>query len=124
MLFLPRVLDILGTPDTLIEGSRITPGEGSETGIEIHNAPGTELQGSHITGGTNAFWANRLREDKGTDGRGKGIPTDIRNEHNVIRQTANGIRIDAGEKLSVVENIIEGIDGAKLRVADGIELSR
>ena len=63
-------------------------------------------------------------EDRGTDGRGKGIPSGIRIESNVIRQAANGIRIDAGEDLSMVENVIDGIDGAEQRMADGIKVSR
>eukprot|EP00130_Batrachochytrium_dendrobatidis_P008276 XP_006683151.1 hypothetical protein BATDEDRAFT_28711 [Batrachochytrium dendrobatidis JAM81] len=116
------IIIILGTHDTLIEDNRITAGEDSKAGIEVHNAPGTELQGNHITGGTDEFWAIRLSEDKGTDGRGKGIPTGIRIERNVIRQTANGIRIDAGKNLSMDENVVDGIDGAELRVADGIEI--
>ncbi|MGX2957856.1 right-handed parallel beta-helix repeat-containing protein [Peribacillus sp. JNUCC 23] len=118
------VLVILGTPDTLIEDNRITAGEDSKAGIEVRNGPGTELRGNHITGGTDGFWAIRLNEDRGTDGRGTGIPSGIMIESNVIRQTANGIRIDAGEDLSLVENVVDGIDGAELRVADGIEVSR
>jgi hypothetical protein len=103
------VLVILGTPDTLIED---------------RNAPGTELRGKHITGGMDGFWAIRLNEDRGADGRGKGIPSGIRIECNVIRQAANGIRIDAREVLRLVGNVVEGIDGAELRVADEIEVSR
>ncbi|MHC0037676.1 right-handed parallel beta-helix repeat-containing protein [Pseudoneobacillus sp. C159] len=118
------VLVILGTPDTLIEDNRITAGEDSKAGIEVRNAPGTELRGNHITGGTDGFWAIRLSEDRGSHGRGKGIPSGIKIESNVIRQTANGIRIDAGEDISLVENIVDGIDGEVLRVADGIEVSR
>ncbi|MBU8880956.1 right-handed parallel beta-helix repeat-containing protein [Bacillus sp. FJAT-29790] len=114
------VLVILGTPDTLIEDNWINAGEDSKAGIEVRNAPGTELHGNYITGGTDGFWAIRLSEDRGTDGRGTGIPSGIRIEYNVIRQAANGIRIDAGEDFSVVENVI---DGAELRVADGIEVS-
>ncbi|WP_419959902.1 right-handed parallel beta-helix repeat-containing protein [Psychrobacillus sp. BM2] len=114
------VLVILGTPDTLIEYNRITAGEGSKVGIEIRNGPGTELHGNHITGGTDGFWAIRLNEDRGTDGRGTGIPTGIMIVSNVIRQTPNGIRIDAGEDLSLVENVVDDIDGEELRVADGI----
>ena len=118
------ILVILGTPDTLIEDNRITAGEDSKDGIEVRNAPGTELQGNHITGGTDGFWAIRLSEDRGADGRGTGIPSGIRIEGNVIRQSANGIRIDAGEDLSMIENVIDGIEGAELRVADGIEVSQ
>lgn len=115
------ILVILGTPDTLIEDNRIIAGEASKAGIEVRNAPGTQLHGNHITGGANGFWAIWLSEDRGTEGRGTGIPSGIRIECNVIRQTSNGIRIDAGEKISVVENFIDGIDGAELKVADGIE---
>ncbi|WP_428910615.1 right-handed parallel beta-helix repeat-containing protein [Niallia sp. Krafla_26] len=116
------ILVILGTPDTLIEDNRITAGEDSKVGIELRNAPGTELFGNHITGGTDGFWAIRLSKDRGTNGRGKGIPSGIRIEHNVIRQTANGIRIDAGEDLSMVQNVVEGIDEVEMRVADEIEI--
>jgi nitrous oxidase accessory protein NosD len=116
------VLVILGTPNTLIEDNRITAGDDSKVGIEVRNAPGTELRGNHITGGTDEFWAIRLKEDRGTDGRGTGIPSGIRIEYNVIRQAANGIRIDAGKELSMVENAIEGINGAELKVDDGIEV--
>ncbi|MFS0820897.1 nitrous oxide reductase family maturation protein NosD [Bacillus sp. 1P02SD] len=115
------VLVILGTPDTLIEDNKITAGKDSKVGIEIRNAPGTKLSGNHITGGTDGFWAIRLSEDRGADGRGKGVPAGIRIEYNVIRQTANGIRIDAGKDLRMVENVV---DGAELRVAEGIEVSK
>ncbi|RDW15190.1 hypothetical protein CWR48_19355 [Oceanobacillus arenosus] len=118
------VLVILGTPDTLVVDNRITAGEDSKTGIEVRNAPGTELRGNHITGGTDGFWAIRLKKDSGTDGRGKGIPSGIRIESNVIRQAANGIRIDDGEDLNLVDNDVYGIDGAKLRVADGINSAK
>ena len=118
------VLVILGTPDTLIEDNRITAGEDSKAGIEVRNAPGTELRGNHITGGTDKFWAIRLSEDRGADGRGTGIPSGIRIKGNVIRQAANGIRIDAGKNLCMMENVIDGIEGDELRVADGIEVNR
>ena len=118
------VLVILGTPDTLIEDNRITAGEDSKVGIEVRNAPGTELHGNHITGGTDGFWAIRLSKDRGADGRGKGIPSGIRIKDNVIRQAANGIRIDAGKDICMVENIVDGIDGVKLRVAEGIQVNR
>ncbi len=118
------ILVILGTPDTLIEDNRITAGKDSKVGIEVRNAPDTELHGNHITGGTDGFWAIQLSEDRGTDGRGKGIPSGIRIESNVIRQAANGIRIDAGQNLSMVENVIDSIDGAEQRMADGIKVSR
>ncbi len=118
------ILVILGTPDTLIEDNKINAGEDSEAGIEVRNAPGTELHGNHITGGTDSFWAIRLSEDRGTDGRGKGIPSGISIEYNVIRQAANGIKIDAGKDLSMVENVFDGIDGDELRVSDGIDVSR
>ena len=116
------ILVILGTPDTLIEDNRITARKNSKVGIEIRNAPGTELHSNHITGGTNDFWAIRLNEDRGSDGRGKGLPSRIRIESNVIRQAANGIRIDAGQNLSMVDNVVDGIDGAELKVADGIDV--
>ena len=102
------VLVILGTPDTL---------------IEVRNGPGTQLHGNHITEGTEGFWTIRLNEDRGADGRGTGIPSGIRIESNVIRKAANGIRIDAGEDLSMVENVVNGIDGAELRMADGVEVA-
>ncbi|SDN49483.1 Right handed beta helix region [Psychrobacillus sp. OK028] len=117
------ILVILGTPETLIENNRITGDEDSNTGIEVRNAPGTKLRGNHITGGTEGFWSIRLSEDRGTDGRGSGIPSDISIESNIIRQASNGIRIDAGKDLSMVENVVDGIDGAELRVADGIDVS-
>ncbi|QGS69994.1 hypothetical protein CV093_21085 [Oceanobacillus sp. 143] len=88
--------------------------------MEVRNGPGTELHGNHITGGTDGFWAIRLKEDSGTDGRGTGIPSGVRIESNVIRQATNGIRIDAGKDLNLVGNVVDGVDGAKLRVADGI----
>jgi hypothetical protein len=82
------------------------------------------LHGNHITGGTDKFWAIRLVKDKGADGRGKGIPSDIRIKDNVIRQAANGIRIDAGKNLCIMENAFDGIEGDELRVADGIKVSK
>ncbi|MCG7345832.1 right-handed parallel beta-helix repeat-containing protein [Sporosarcina sp. ACRSL] len=118
------ILVILGTPDTLIEGNRITAGEDSKVGIEIRNAPGTKLLSNHITGGTDGFWAIRLNKDRGADGRGNGIPSDIKIESNVIRQAANGIRIDAGQNLTLVENVIDAIDGTELKVSEGIKVSQ
>ena len=118
------VLVILGTPDTLIEDNRITAGDDSRVGIEVRNAPGTKLHGNHITGGTDKFWAIRLIKDSGADGRGKGIPSGIRIKGNVIRQATNGIRIDAGKNLCIMENVFDGIRGDELRVADGIEVSK
>ncbi|MDI2586900.1 right-handed parallel beta-helix repeat-containing protein [Psychrobacillus sp. NEAU-3TGS] len=115
------VLVILGTPDTLIEDNWVSAGENSKVGIEVQNGPGTKLLSNYITGGAEGFWAIRLAEDRGADGRGKGIPSDIKIESNVMRQAANGIRIDAGERLHLVENLLDDIDGAKLRVADGID---
>ena len=118
------VLVILGTPDTLIEDNRIIAGEDSKAGIEVRNAPGTELHGNYITGGIDGFWAIRLSEDRGADGRGTGIPSGIRIVGNIIRQAANGIRIDAGKDICIVENVVDGIDGAELRVAEGIQVNR
>lgn len=118
------ILVILGTPNTLIEDNWINAGEDSKAGIEIRNAPGTELHGNYITGGTDGFWAIQVSEDRGNDGRGKGIPSGLKIERNVIRQATNGIRIDVGKDLSVVGNVVDGIDGAELRVADGIKVRR
>ncbi|MFC4411686.1 nitrous oxide reductase family maturation protein NosD [Chungangia koreensis] len=118
------ILVILGTPDTLIEDNRITGDEDSKTGIEVRNAPGTELHRNHITGGTDGFWAIRLSEDQGTEGRGKGIPSGINLEHNVIRLASNGIRVDAGKDIGIVENIIEDINGAELKVTEDVEIAR
>jgi hypothetical protein len=118
------ILVILGTPDTLIEDNRITAREDSKVGIEIRNAPGTKLLGNHITGGAEGFWSIRLRDDRGTEGRGKGIPSKIRMESNVIRQAANGIRIDAGKGINMVENVVDSIDGEKLKVSEGIEVNQ
>lgn len=117
------ILVILGTPDTLIEDNRITGGENSKSGIEVRNAPGTELSGNYITGGTDGFWSIRLSEDRGTDGRGKGIPSGINVERNVIRLASNGIRVDAGDDLGIVENIIEDINGTDLKVAENVEIA-
>lgn len=112
------ILVILGTPNTLIENNRINAREDSNTGIEVRNAPDTELPGNHITRGSDEFWAIHLSEDHGTDGRGRGIPSGIKIEGNVIRQTANGIRIDAGKNLSMDDNTLDGISGDELRAAD------
>ncbi|MDW0116151.1 right-handed parallel beta-helix repeat-containing protein [Sporosarcina thermotolerans] len=116
------ILVMLGTPDTLIEDNRITAKGDSKTGIEIRNAPGTKLFRNYITGGNSGFWSIKLGEDRGNNGRGIGIPKGIRIEHNVIRQAANGIKINAGEDLSVIENVMDGIGGDKLKVDDGIKL--
>src|SRR5690606_9918789 len=94
----------------------------SKAGIELRNAPGTELRGNYITGGTDDFWAIRLKKDKGTNGRGKGIPSDIMMKCNVIRQATNGIKIEAGRNLKLLENIIEGIDEEEIKVSDDIDV--
>lgn len=117
------ILVILGTPNTFIENNRIIAGEGSKAGIEVRNAPGTELRGNFISGGTDEFWAIKLNEDRGSNERGKGIPSDVQIECNVIRQAANGIKIDAGRDLTLGENVINDIEGTELMVADDIEVS-
>lgn len=118
------ILVILGTAGTVIENNVIVAGKNSNTGIEIRNAPDTVLRGNHITGGTGDFWAIRLKEDPGADGRGKGIPSGIRMENNLIRQAANGIRIDAGKDLLSTGNILESIDDEEWKVADGVEMNQ
>ncbi|WP_235864600.1 right-handed parallel beta-helix repeat-containing protein [Ureibacillus acetophenoni] len=118
------ILVILGTPDTLIENNNIFAREDSKAGIEVRNAPGTKLQRNHITGGSDGFWAIRLSEDSGNGGRGNGIPRGIQIESNVIRNSANGIRIDAGDDLNVVDNIVNEIDGEELKVANEVKVKQ
>lgn len=114
---------ILGTPDTIIENNTIIAEEDSKVGIELRNAPGTVLRGNHITGEGGEFWAIRLKEDKGTDGRGKGIPLNIKVEYNNIRYTSGGIRIDAGKDIELVDNVIDCIEGEAFKVADGVQVN-
>lgn len=113
---------ILGTPNTMIENNNIIADEDSKVGIEIRNAPGTELRDNYITGQTDGFWAIWLKDDRGADGRGKGIPFNIKIKDNTIRRAANGIRIDAGKNLHLSENVLNCIDGVAVKVAEGVEV--
>ncbi|MPV36054.1 right-handed parallel beta-helix repeat-containing protein [Georgenia subflava] len=118
------ILVILGTPDTLVENNDITGGDGAEVGIELRNAPGTVVRGNTITDAdAEDFWAIRLTEDDGADGRGVGVPEDVRIVGNTIIDSANGIRVDAGEEIEMGENVLRRIDGTEVRVADRAEVS-
>jgi hypothetical protein len=114
------ILVILGTPDTVIENNEITAGGRSATGIEVRNGPGTVIRDNTITDGTGKFWAIRLREDDGADGRGKGISRAVTVIDNTILRAANGIRVDAGKDIEVADNVLKGIRNTELRIADDV----
>jgi nitrous oxidase accessory protein NosD len=114
------ILVILGTPDTVIERNAITAGGRSASGIEVRNGPGTRIQDNTITDGSDDFWAIRLREDDGADGRGKGVPQAVSVTQNRILRAANGIRVDAGEGIKVAGNVLEGIGDTEVRIAKGV----
>lgn len=116
------ILVILGTPDTVIENNEITAGMHSVTGIEVRNGPGTLIRDNTITDGTDDFWAIRLRKDDGADGRGKGMPRAVTITDNTILRAANGIRVDAGKDIELTDNVLKGIGGTELRIADGVQL--
>lgn len=116
------ILVILGTPNTLIENNKILADENSKVGIELRNAPGTDIRDNYITGRTDGFWAIWLKRDWGADGRGQGVPANVKIANNVIRRAENGIRIDAGENLQLVENVLNCIDGVAIKVAEGVEV--
>ncbi|MET0887844.1 MAG: right-handed parallel beta-helix repeat-containing protein [Mycetocola sp.] len=115
------ILVILGTPDTLIENNEITGGERSATGIEVRNGPRTKIHGNTITDGTDDdFWAIRLLSDDGADGRGRGVPEGVAITANTILRAANGIRVDAAEDVDLTDNVLKGIGGTKLRIAEDV----
>lgn len=116
------VLVILGTPGTVVEDNEITAGEESVVGIEVRNGPGTVVRGNTVTEGSRGFWAVRLTEDDGADGRGAGTPRDVRVEDNTIRGAANGIRVDDGENVTVRGNVLDDIGGEELQVAREAEV--
>jgi hypothetical protein len=113
------VLVILGTPGTVVEGNTILAGTGSTAGIEVGNGPGTVVRGNTITGGTPGFWAVLLVEDQGSGGRGQGVPSGVVIEGNTVRQAEAGIRVEAGEDVTVADNDFEGVAGEELRVDEG-----
>jgi hypothetical protein len=115
------VLVILGTPGTVVEHNEITADEGSVVGIEVRNAPGTVVRQNTIARGAEGFWAVRLVEDDGADGREAGVPEGVRVEGNTIR-SANGIRVDAGEDVEVQGNVLDGVRGEQLRLAEEADI--
>lgn len=116
------VVVMLGTPDTVVERNVIT--DGRTAGIELRNAPGTVVRGNMIVGNdADGFWAIRLREDDGSDGRGEGEPTDVRIEGNVIARNDGGIRIDAGSDVRVLDNELGRNEEADLRVDEDAQVS-
>lgn len=118
------VLVILGTPQTLIENNEIIAGEESRSGIEVRNGPGTVVRANSVVGGSSeAFWAIRLLADGGADGRGEGVPRDVRVEGNAIMASANGIRVDAGDGIVLADNTITGVRGGEQRLSENVALS-
>jgi predicted small lipoprotein YifL len=115
------IVVILGTPETLIEGNQIAAGRRSVAGIEVRNGPGTVVRDNTVTGGVDDFWAIRLRKDDGTDGRGKGIPSEVAVTDNRILGAANGIRVDAGKDIELADNVLMGIRDTELRIAEGAQ---
>jgi nitrous oxidase accessory protein NosD len=116
------VLVILGTPDTLVEGNEITPGDESEAGIELRNAPGTVVRGNRLVGGGEDYWGIRIEEDEGADGREAGVAVDVLVEENTVARAANGIRVDAGRDITLRDNRFVQIDGLHTQVADDAEV--
>jgi hypothetical protein len=115
------IIVILGTPATVIEKNKISASRRSVAGIEVRNGPGTLIRDNTITGGGDDFWAIRLRRDDGTDGRGKGVPTDVTIIANTILRTGNGIRVDAGKDIGLSDNVLKGIRDTDLRIADTVQ---
>jgi len=115
------ILVILGTPDTVVEDNDITAGDESQVGIEVRNGPGTIIRNNRISGGEGDFWAIRLREDDGADGRGKGVPRAVAVTDNRIQRSPNGIRIDAGDDIELADNRLSDIGDTKVRVSDSVD---
>lgn len=118
------VLVILGTPGTVIEDNRILAGAGSRAGVEVRNGPGTVVRGNQITGGTERFRGILLTGDQGADGRGAGVPSSVLVEGNTLRSTPQGIRIEAGDDVTVVDNAFSGVQRDEVSVADGATVDR
>lgn len=104
---------LMGSPHTVIENNTImnTTGPENAKGIYLLNAPGTIVRGNKILHNTApGFWAIYQAEDFGdkkNDGIGAGIPDHITITDNKLVGNTNGIRIEAGTRLTLENNHIE-----------------
>jgi hypothetical protein len=116
------VLVILGTPGTLIEDNRISGARESRAGIELRNAPRTVVRANTLSGASADFWAVRVVADKG-DGEGAGVADRVTIVDNHASGAANGIRIDAGRRIDLIDNTVD-VAGTPVQVSDGADVRR
>ncbi|GAB4086249.1 hypothetical protein GCM10028784_28790 [Myceligenerans cantabricum] len=119
------ILLMLGTPGTLVEHNTVTKGRGGHvrSGIEIRNAPGTVVRHNIVLANhAETFWGIHLAVDPGDNGHAAGIPTDVLVTRNLVVANTAGIRVDAGEGLRLVENVIHG-NGENTRIDDSAEVA-
>ncbi|MCT8140274.1 right-handed parallel beta-helix repeat-containing protein [Anaerobacillus sp. CMMVII] len=108
---------IMGSPGTVIEKNTIvnTRGPANSKGIYLLNAPRTVVKDNTIVNNrASGFWAIYIAEDLGdrnNNNKGAGIPEDITVINNKIVNSTNGIRIEAGKRITVENNLLQNISG-------------
>lgn len=108
---------IMGSPGTVIEHNKIvnTTKPENAKGIFLLNAPRTVVRYNEITNNHSTnFWGIVLAEDPGdqnNEQKGAGIPQDVIIQDNRIENSSNGIRIEAGERISTYDNTFLNITG-------------
>ncbi|RYV52117.1 right-handed parallel beta-helix repeat-containing protein [Pengzhenrongella frigida] len=120
------IIVMLGTPDTLIERNVITGSQAApaRAGIELRNAPGTVVRNNVISGNrADGFWGIHLLFDEGDEGHASGVPTDVLLERNVVAGNSGGLRIDAGERVRLIDNTVRG-NGEDVRISGDADVVR
>ncbi|NLG84270.1 MAG: hypothetical protein GX493_06620, partial [Firmicutes bacterium] len=100
----------LGSPDTIVENNTITGCTVKNgKGIYLLNAPRTMVKGNKIVENkAEGFWGILLAPDEGTTGVGIGDPEDVQIIGNTICNNTNGLKIEAGSRIVLKDNRIEG----------------
>ncbi len=101
----------LGSPDTVIEHNQFFGFTRKDShAIRLKNAPGTIVRGNMIQNNlAENFWGIRVIYDigdPGANGNGSGEPTNIAIRDNIITGNTNGVEIEAGSRIRLVDNTI------------------
>ncbi|WP_309122625.1 right-handed parallel beta-helix repeat-containing protein [Paenibacillus sp.] len=117
------ILVYMGSPGTRIEENLITGTKDyvNAAGIKILNGPGTIVKDNVIVGNeAPGFWGILLAHDPGDvnagTGAGAGDPVDATVTGNVVRRNANGLKIEAGQRITVLGNEIKQNRGTNVQV--------
>ncbi|WP_052144561.1 CBM96 family carbohydrate-binding protein [Halalkalibacter okhensis] len=108
---------IMGSPGTIIEKNTIvnTREPANAKGIYLLNAPRTVVKDNMIVNNrADGFWGIYIAEDMGdrnNGNKGAGIPEDITISNNKIVNSANGIRVEAGKRIVIEDNMLRNIAG-------------